>query len=92
MSALLVTTQELADRLSNANIVVCDCRHDLTDLEKGRLAYAEGHIPGAHFLHQDQHLSGKKTGKNGRHPLPEVDAFAQKMGSIGIDGAKQVIA
>ncbi len=92
MSALLVTTQELADRLGDANTVICDCRHDLMDLEKGRHAYADGHIPGAYFLHLDEDLSGKKTGKNGRHPLPEVDAFAQKMGSIGIDGAKQVIA
>ncbi len=92
MSALLVSTQELADRLGDTNIVICDCRHDLTDPEKGRRAYAEGHIPGAHFLHLDETLSGKKTGTNGRHPLPDIDAFANKMGSIGIDGSKQVIA
>jgi thiosulfate/3-mercaptopyruvate sulfurtransferase len=92
MSALLVSTQELADCLRDAKIVICDCRHDLMDIEKGRRAYVEGHIPGAHFLHLDEDLSGKKTGKNGRHPLPDVDAFAKKMGSIGIDGSKQVIA
>ena len=76
MSALLVTTHELSSRLGDSNLVICDCRHDLMDLEKGRRAYAEGHISGAHFLHLDEDLSGEKTGKNGRHPLPDVDAFA----------------
>jgi thiosulfate/3-mercaptopyruvate sulfurtransferase len=92
MPALLVSTQELADRLGDASIVICDCRHDLMDLEKGRRGYAEGHIPGAHFIHLDEDLSGTKTGKNGRHPLPQIDAFAKKMGSIGIDHSKRVIA
>lgn len=92
MPALLVSTQELAARLSNADVVVCDCRHDLMDLEKGRRAYAEGHIPGAHFLHLDEDLSGKKTGTNGRHPLPDIASFASKMGAIGIDSNKRVIA
>ena len=92
MTAQLVTTQELAARLNDSNIVICDCRHDLMDLQKGRRAYEAGHIPGAHFLHLDENLSGKKTGQNGRHPLPDVTAFAKKMGSIGIDATKQVIA
>ena len=92
MPALLTSTQELAARLVDNDIVICDCRHDLMDLEKGRRAYAEGHIPGAHFLHLDIDLSGAKNGKNGRHPLPNVEAFAKKMGSIGIVKSKQVIA
>lgn len=92
MSALLVTTHELSSRLGDSNTVICDCRHDLIDLERGRRAYAEGHISGAHFLHLDDDLSGKKTGKNGRHPLPDVDTFTKKMGSIGIDGGTHVIA
>ena len=92
MSTPLISSQQLADQLGDANIVICDCRHDLMDLEKGRRAYAEGHIPGAHFIHLDEDLSGKKTGQNGRHPLPDIDAFAKTMGSIGIDGTKQVIA
>jgi thiosulfate/3-mercaptopyruvate sulfurtransferase len=92
MPELLISTQQLADQLSGHDIVICDCRHDLMDLEKGRRAYAEGHIPGAHFLHLDDDLSGAKNGKNGRHPLPAIDAFAKKMGGIGIDHTKRVIA
>ena len=92
MSTSLISTQQLADQWRSDKIIICDCRHDLMDLEKGRRAYAEGHIPGAHFIHLDEDLSGEKTGKNGRHPLPAIEAFAKKMGSIGIDGSKQVIA
>ena len=90
MTPILVTTQELAARLNDGSVVICDCRHDLMNLEKGRRAYAEGHIPGAHFLHLDEDLSGTKTGKNGRHPLPDVTVFAKRMGSIGIDSSKQI--
>ena len=92
MPALLISTQELATRLVDKDIVICDCRHDLLDLEKGPHAYAEDHIPCAHFIHLDEDLSGKKTGMNGRHPLPDVDAFAKKMGRIGIDGSKAIVS
>ncbi len=92
MSALLLSTEELANRLTDSDIVICDCRHDLMDLEKGRRAYAEGHIPGAHFLHLDDDLSGAKSGKNGRHPLPDIATLTKKLGSIGVDRSKRIIA
>lgn len=42
--------------------------------------YLAGHLPGAHYLHLDEHLSGPKTGKNGRHPLPDRDLLAATLG------------
>jgi thiosulfate/3-mercaptopyruvate sulfurtransferase len=72
--------------------VICDCRHDLADTEAGRLAYAESHIPGARFVHLDEDLSAPKTGKNGRHPLPDPDKLVRRLGELGIDGTKQVVA
>lgn len=69
-----------------------DCRHDLKNTEYGRQAYAKGHIPGALFLHLDDDLSGTKTGSNGRHPLPTIEAFAQRMSECGVDSAVQVVA
>jgi thiosulfate/3-mercaptopyruvate sulfurtransferase len=88
----LVSVDELARHLADPGWIVCDCRHDLADYEAGRRAYAEGHIPGARFLHLDEDLSGPKTGVNGRHPLPHPATFALRLGALGIDNAKQIVA
>ncbi|WP_432720831.1 sulfurtransferase [Jeongeupia wiesaeckerbachi] len=87
---LLMTPQALAPRLSE--YVVVDCRHDLADPEAGRRAYASSHIPGAVFAHLDLDLSGPKTGRNGRHPLPTPEALARWAGSVGIGAQTHVVA
>ncbi|MFC4161354.1 sulfurtransferase [Chitinimonas lacunae] len=85
----LITAADLAAH--QGEIVVVDCRHELADPEAGRLAYAAGHLPGAFFLHLDQDLSGPKTGRNGRHPLPEPAVLAQRFGAIGITAGRRVV-
>ena len=37
---------------------------------RAKSSIARRHIPGARYAHLDRDLSGTKTGKNGRHPLP----------------------
>ncbi|MBC7781703.1 MAG: sulfurtransferase [Proteobacteria bacterium] len=88
----LISTQDLFTNLSDPNWIVFDCRHDLADVEAGRRAYAADHIPGARFAHLDENLSGAKTERSGRHPLPEVVAFAAWLGTQGVDVRKQVVA
>jgi thiosulfate/3-mercaptopyruvate sulfurtransferase len=88
----LVDAATLAAHLHDPKWVVFDCRHDLADREAGARAYSEAHIPGARFAHVDDDLSGKKTGKNGRHPLPDPGTFAQWLGRMGVDADKQVVA
>jgi thiosulfate/3-mercaptopyruvate sulfurtransferase len=88
----LVSTQELFDHLADPNWVVFDCRHDLKRPEVGPREYAKSHIPGARFLHVDEDLSAPLTGKNGRHPLPDPDQFARKLGAAGVDHTKQIVA
>ena len=92
MLTTLVGVEELARHLDDPDWVICDCRHDLSAYEAGRLAYAEAHIPGARFLHLDEDLSGPKTGLTGRHPLPHPRTFGLRLGALGIDNSKQVIA
>jgi thiosulfate/3-mercaptopyruvate sulfurtransferase len=89
---ILISVADLAKHLDDTGWVVCDCRHDLSDTRAGRRAYAESHIPGARFVHLDEDLSAPKTGRNGRHPLPDVDTFARRLGELGIDNAKQIAA
>ena len=59
--------------------------------EKGETLYREGHIPGARYVSLDAHLSGPKTGANGRHPLPSPEAAAASFGSLGVSPRSQVL-
>jgi len=88
----LISTSDLERHLDDPACVVVDCRHNLSDVHAGELAYRANHIPGARFMHMDRDLSGVKTGRNGRHPLPDAAKLAATLGHAGIDGSKQVIA
>jgi thiosulfate/3-mercaptopyruvate sulfurtransferase len=63
--------------------LLLDIRFDLADPGAGRRAYEAGHLPGAHYLHLDEDCCGAKTGLNGRHPLPEREAFAARLRRLG---------
>src|SRR5216683_2562042 len=88
----LVSTEILAQRLEDPDWVVYDCRHDLSDPARRRGEHEISHIPGALFLHLDDDLSAPKTGKNGRHPLPDAQVLMDKLGRAGVDSRKQVVA
>ena len=92
MHTALISAADLAACISDAGWIVCDCRHDLIDTDAGRRAYRESHIPGARFVHLDEDLSAPKTGRNGRHPLPDPDRFAQRLGEFGTGNDTQVVA
>lgn len=87
------TTLISADELAHAidHCLVVDCRHDLADLEAGRRAYADGHLPGAFFLHIDDDLSAPKTGHNGRHPLPSRERVRELLESLGLTDDRQLV-
>ena len=71
--------------------VVLDCRFSLDNPQRGEQAWRDGHLPGAHYLNLDYHLSGSKTGSNGRHPLPDRQRLAVDLGARGISADTQVI-
>lgn len=83
VTEMLVTTAELANHLHDPAWMLFDTRHDLLDTTRGPREYSQGHIAGAHFLSIDDDLSAAKTGRNGRHPLPDQAAFADKMAALG---------
>ena len=89
----LISTAELGARLADPSLVIVDVRHDLAQPERwGEDAYRQGHLPGARFAHIDRDLSAPKTGRNGRHPLPDAQACARVFGRLGIDATKEVVA
>jgi thiosulfate/3-mercaptopyruvate sulfurtransferase len=88
----LVTVQTLEQHLFEADWCIVDCRHDLTDGGAGFRAYQQGHVPGAAFAHIDEDLSGRKSGRNGRHPLPARDDLAALFREWGIGNDTQIVA
>jgi thiosulfate/3-mercaptopyruvate sulfurtransferase len=89
---VLITPGGLRPHVEDAGWVICDCRFDLEDPQWGRRAYREGHIPGAIYIDLEEDLSAQPTGKNGRHPLPEVDDLTARFARLGIGSEMNVVA
>jgi thiosulfate/3-mercaptopyruvate sulfurtransferase len=88
----LVPAEALKNRIGDPGWVILDARHDLFDLAAGLRAYEAGHVPGAQFASIDNDLSGAKTGRNGRHPLPPRDALVARFRAWGIGNDSQIVA
>jgi len=88
----LISVPDLYGSLNDPAIVIFDCRHELMNPEAGARAYTQSHLPGARYAHSETDLAGQKTGRNGRHPLPDPRVFMAWVGRNGVDGGKQVVA
>ena len=72
-------------------VVLADVRWYL-DGRSGLNAYHQGHLPGAVFVNLDRWLSGAGSPREGRHPLPDPEVFAQGMARLGIADNSTVVA
>lgn len=89
----LISPDELVVALaSGKQLLVLDCSFELTDPQAGQRAYESGHIQGARYVHLEKSLSAEKTGRNGRHPLPSREVFAETMAAEGLETDTQVVA
>lgn len=91
----LVSAPELLARLGQPGLVLVDCRNVAggADRQAGREAWKQAHLPGAGYAHLDEDLSDKrKPASEGRHPLPDAEAFAAVLGRLGIGPDDQVVA
>ncbi len=86
----LVGVAELAARLGDPKWRVADCRWYLGEPDRGRAAYAGGHVPGAVYVDLERHLSASEG--PGRHPLPDLGDFAAAMGALGIGSEHRVVS
>ena len=87
----LVSTEELNKHLDDPDWVIFDCRFTLTDPGAGKVAYDQGHIPGARYAHLDDDLAAPVGPTTGRHPLPDPQILTEKLGAWGVDNRKQVV-
>src|SRR5947209_6878021 len=88
----LIDTGALAARLGDSSLAIIDCRYNLDNEAWGAREYRSAHIPGAAYAHLGHDLAGAKTGTNGRHPLPDVNALRRTFGRLGIARDIQVVA
>lgn len=89
----LIRTDQLADLVTQTEVVILDCRFWLMDKTKGRKEYLAGHIPGAYYLDPEQDLSSPQIpGVTGRHPLPHPEIIASAFRAAGINSNTQVVA
>ena len=89
----LISASDLAQHKDDPIWAIVDCRFSLVDTDRGGRAYREAHIPRAVYAHLDDDLAGPVIpGKTGRHPLPEVDVFAQKLSNWGVGPGTQVVS
>ncbi len=67
--------------------ILLDCRPDIA-------AYTAGHIAGARHaqLERDLAAPAPDPARGGRHPLPDLEAFAATLGRWGITPASRVVA
>ena len=89
----LITAAELSALLDAGTApVIVDVSFDLADTGAGAARYAASHVAGSLYAHLDDDLCSAKTGRNGRHPLPDRAAFARTVGGLGIGPGTQVVA
>lgn len=79
------------DAYLQSHALLFDCRFELNDPTAGERAYHIAHVPQARYLNLDKNLSGKKTGHNGRHPLPHREQLAQTLRNDGLTNTTPVI-
>lgn len=82
-SSALVGVTRLRELLaSGESVTLLDVRWSLGG-PSGRLAYAQGHLPGAVYVDLDRDLADP-GGPRGRHPLPDAERFAAAMRAAGV--------
>lgn len=92
MYRTLVDVATLAAHLDDPEWAVFDCRFDLEDKARGEADYLQAHIPGAVYVHLERDLSAPVTGRNGRHPLPSLEAMEALFSRLGVHEGLQVVA
>lgn len=88
----LVSTDWLVQHVEDPGLRVLDVRWYLADPRQGADEYARSHLPGAVFLDLGTDLSDLSLSGEGRHPLPDPDVLATRLGRLGIGDEHSVVA
>lgn len=89
--SILISAEEVFKKINKSNLVIVDCRFNMSNASEGRLMYKQNHIPGAVYFDLDKDLSRSVTKHGGRHPLPEMNMLIEKLGKAGIDESTEIV-
>ncbi|TCS94928.1 sulfurtransferase [Hazenella coriacea] len=87
----LIEMEWLQQHLDDPNLLIIDCRFQLGHPTSGKDGYLQEHIPGAHYLDLEKDLSGSIGSHGGRHPLPDPQDLAHRLGELGVNKQKHII-
>lgn len=87
----LISASELAALLPGGEVLVVDCRFELSDPGKGERDHQAAHVPGAVYAHLDRDLSDHTRQGQGRHPLPDAARFAATLSRWGWRPGRRVV-
>lgn len=85
----LISTGELAARLHDDDLLVCDCRF-AGDADGSRAQYLDGHLPGAIHVYWLDDLAAADTSVTAL--LPNAEEAGESLSRLGITPDKMVVA
>ena len=87
----MIDARAAARLATQRRVVWLDCRFSLADYSAGRRAWRRARIPGAQHLDMEIDLSGRKTGSNGRHPLPSAADMTRSLRRAGAKASDTLV-
>ena len=90
MSDVLMDARTLA-ALPAPEVLIVDCRFELSDPGKGEREFLQAHIPGAVYASLDRDLSNLSKKNLGRHPLPDAQAFSAVLSRWGWSSRQRIV-
>lgn len=77
--------------ITHDDLVVIDVRFDMSNQTLGRKSYEKSHAKGAGYLDLNMDLAGPVKAHGGRHPLPDLDTFQEKLRALGLNDDSRVL-
>ncbi|ASS73753.1 sulfurtransferase [Tumebacillus algifaecis] len=92
MTSNLVSMEWLLEHLNDPHVRLVDCRFVLGQPNAGVQAYQTEHLPRAVYFDLERDLSAQVAEHGGRHPLPNVEELAAKLGQRGLGDEHLIVA
>jgi thiosulfate/3-mercaptopyruvate sulfurtransferase len=86
------TNEWVYSQLGKEKLRLVDCRFNLKDATDGKCRYDQNHIQGAVYLDLNKDLSGEVKRTGGRHPLPNITDFIDRLEQAGITNDTVLVA